>query len=211
MSTPLSMLHLPAQELAEHAELRALARLANADMTLAPLRLLGEATEEQFYRLNNLPAQLTSIFADLELSDPDEDDIEDRAPRAQRLIRAHYLLDEVVDTFYAGLEGLPQELRLRRLNEGGAFSEGRVALRGRPALLALKDLWADDWAYEVLWERVEREASVALSARPLLITAPGYEDAGDAEAVRASTLLGQSVRLLHDPDFGLTGVRFISL
>lgn len=180
-------------------------------MVLAPLRLLREDIEEQFYRLNNLPAQLNALFTGLDLTDPDEDDLEELAPLAQSLIRAHYLLDEVVDTFYAGLDGLPQDLRLRRLNEPGAFVSGRVGRRGRPALLALKELWSEDWAFGPLWERVEREVSVALSARPLLIAARGYEDAGDAEAERASVLLGTPVRLLHDPDFGVTGVRFMSL
>lgn len=204
-------LHLSDSVYGANAELRALRTLARAGMVLAPLRLLREDIEEQFYRLNNLPAQLNALFTGLDLTDPDEDDLEELAPLAQSLIRAHYLLDEVVDTFYAGLDGLPQDLRLRRLNEPGAFVSGRVGRRGRPALLALKELWSEDWAFGPLWERVEREASVALSARPLLIAALGYEDAGDAEAERASVLLGTHVRLLHDPDFGVTGVRFMAL
>ncbi len=177
-------------------------------MTLAPLRILPEATEEQFYRLNNLPAQLSALFAGLDLVDPDEDDLEELAPEAQRLIRAHYLLDEVVDGFYAGLEGLPQSLRVRRLNTDDTVSTGRPVRRGRPALLALKELWAEDWAFEPLWARVVHTGSVALSARPLILGAAGYADAGDAESEHASAILSRPVRLLHDPDFGLTGVQF---
>lgn len=209
MSAPLSLAHLPDTMLASHLELRALLTLARAGMILAPLRVLREDTEENFYRLNNLPAQLSTLFAPFDLSDPDEDDVEELVPEAQGLVRSHYLLDEVVDTFYSGLEGLPQELRVRRLNAPGSFFGGRLARRGRPALLALKELWAEDWSFTSVWGRLEREASVALSAQPLLLAPSGYSDAGDAEAERATTLLGEPVRLLHDPDFGLTGVRFV--
>jgi hypothetical protein len=195
----------PSEETA-HPELGALARLARAGVRVAPCRVVGAAAEESFYRLNNLPAQLAALFADLDLADPDEDDLEERAPEAQELLRAHFLLDEFVDLFYGALSGLPARLRVRRVDD--AQAAGRVVNRGRPALLALKETWADDWAFGALWARVDASASIALAARPVLVTAAGLVDAGDAEAARASALLGRSVRLLHDPEHGVTGVRF---
>lgn len=193
-----------------HPELGALHRLARAGVRVAPSRVVLADAEETFYRLNNLPAQLRGLFADLDLSDPDEDDVEESAPEAQRLLRAHFLLDEFVDLFYAALEGLPARLRVRRSDDlGGAGTGGRVVNRGRPALLALKETWADDWTFGALWARLRATGSVALPARPVLITAAQLGDAGDAEAAHASALLGRPVRLLHDPDHGVTGVRFV--
>ena len=193
-----------------HPELGALWRLAEAGFKIAPLRVVPDAAEETFYRLNNLPAQLSDLFRGLDLSDPDEDDLEERAPEAQRLIRAHFLLDEFVDLFYAGLDGLPAQLRVRRLAAPkiADTSAGRVATRGRPALLALKEIWADDWSFAALWARTALEGSVALAAQPVLLAPPTQGDAGDADAARASALLGRPVRLRHDPALGLTGVAF---
>ena len=190
-------------------ELAALTRLAAAGVRLAPLRVVPAAAEETFYRLNNLPAQLSTLFSGLDLSDPDEDDLEERAPAAQALLRQHFLLDEFVDLFYAGLAGLPPRLRVRRPNAPGTQENGRVVTRGRPALLALKDTWTDDWSFGALWARTTAEGTVALTARPVLLAPPTQGDAGDAEAGRASQLLGQRVRLLHDPTLGVTGVRFL--
>ena len=209
MSTSLTLLTDIAAAADAAPELEALARLAAAGVRLAPLRVVPAAAEETFYRLNNLPAQLSALFADLELSDPDEDDLEERAPEAQALLRQHFLLDEFVDLFYAGLAGLPTRLRVRRLNGPGVDAEGRVVTRGRPALLALKDTWTDDWSFEALWARASSTGSVALAARPVLLAPPSQTDAGDAEAGRASQLLGQRVRLWHDPALGATGVRFL--
>lgn len=190
-------------------EFSALRRLADAGFRLAPLRIVPTAAEETFYRLNNLPAQLSALFRGVDLSDPDEDDLEELAPKAQRLVRAHFLLDEFVDGFYAGLSGLPAQLRVRRPNTGRVAHSGRVVARGRPALLALKDTWTDDWSFDALSARTVLEGSVALAAQPVLFAPPAQDDAGDAEAGRASSLLGERVRLLRDPALGLTGVRFL--
>ncbi len=190
-------------------ELEALAQLAASGVRLAPLRVVPAAAEETFYRLNNLPAQLSALFSGLDLRDPDEDDLEERAPTAQALLRQHFLLDEFVDLFYDGLSGLPPRVRLRRPNVLGIQEAGRVATKGRPALLALKDMWVDDWSFDALWARAVGKGTVALTERPVLLAPPTQDDAGDAEAGRASQLLGQRVRLLHDPTLGVTGVRFL--
>ena len=209
LPTPLTDLATADASLNTSPELAALARLAAAGIRLAPLRVVPAAAEETFYRLNNLPAQLSALFAGLDLTDPDEDDLEELAPAAQALLRQHFLLDEFVDFFYAGLTGLPQRIRVRRPNTPGTEAAGRVVTRGRPALLALKDLWTDDWSFDALWTRTQRTGSVALAARPLVLAPPTQTDAGDAEAGRVSQLLAQRVRLLHDPALGATGVRFL--
>ena len=209
MSVSLILITDPAAADSTSPELGALARLAAAGVRLAPLRVVPAAAEETFYRLNNLPAQLSALFAFLELRDPDEDDLEERAPTAQALLRQHFLLDEFVDLFYAGLSGLPPRIRVRRPNVPGTQEPGRVVTKGRPALLALKDTWTDDWSFDALWARTTAEGTVALTARPVLLAPPTQTDAGDAEAGRASQFLGQRVRLLHDPTLGVTGVRFL--
>ena len=65
VSVPIAQLS-PAETEGE-TELEALSRLSQAGFGLAPLRLLRAESEEQFYRLNNLPAQLSALFADLDL------------------------------------------------------------------------------------------------------------------------------------------------
>ena len=196
----------------EPAELGALRRLSAAGFRVAPLRVVPAAAEETFYRLNNLPAQLSALFSGLDLGDPDEDDLEERTPAAQRLVRAHFLLDEFVDLFYAGLTGLPAQLRVRRAYSPDLAPDtkaGRVVTRGRPALLALKETWADDWSYDALWARTTTDASVALIARPVLLTSTAQERLSDAETARAESILGARVQLSADPKLGLTGVQFL--
>lgn len=197
-----------ATDVSAEPELAVLARLAGAGFRLAPLRVVPASAEDLFYRLNNLPAQLAILFAELDLSDPDEDDLEDRVDAAQALLKRHFLLDEFVDLFYAGLEELPSSVRVRRPHTQAETVTGRIVTKGRPALLALKDTWTDDWGFDALWRRVRTEHSVALAARPTLLTPAVQDDAGDAEAGHASGLLGRRVRVLHDPALGVTGVRF---
>lgn len=211
-ASPAALLHpadLAASDLAAEPELAALAQLAAAGLRTAPLRVVAAASEETFYRLNNLPAQLAALFAGLDLRDPDEDDLEERAEAAQALLKRHFLLDEFVDLFYAGLGGLPATVRVRRPHTETGTAAGRVVTKGRPALLALKETWTDDWGFDALWRRVQAEHGVALAARPVLVTPPLQNDAGDAEAGRASGLLARPVRVLHDPALGVTGLRFL--
>ena len=138
-------------------EVAALYALQEAGLKVAPLRIVPAAAEESFYRLNNLPTRLNALFAGVDVGDPDEDDVEELAPEAQGLLMTHYLLDEFVDLFYEGLAGLPGRVRLRRPQKGDqARLPGRVASRGRPALLALKTLWADDWSFDTLMARLKR-------------------------------------------------------
>ena len=189
-------------------ELAALQRLGDAGLTLAPLRVVPDEVEETFYRTNNLPAQLSNLFRGLDLSNPDEDDIEELAPEAQGLLKAHFLLDETIDLFYEGLSPLPSRVRVRRPSQTGQMDKdaGYTATRGRPALIALKNTWVADWSFEALMTRLEKNHSVALQARPVLISAAGLEPTPDL-AERAAEVLGRQVAVLSDADSGITGVR----
>lgn len=209
MSSSLVLLAESTADSAAQPELGALRTLATAGFRVAPIGVVPAAAEETFYRLNNLPAQLSALFAGLDLTDADEDDLEERAPAAVRLVRSHFLLDEFVDLFYAGLAGLPPRLRVRRPHAPGAAATGRVVTRGRPALLALKETWADEWSFGALVARTALQGSVALAARPVLLAPPAEDVMGGPEAARAEALLGARVRLVEDPALGLTGVRFL--
>lgn len=145
-------------------ELAALQALQHAGVPIAPMVVVPAEVEERFYRLNTLPERFLDLFEGVDPTDPDEDDLDEIAPAAQALVERHYLLDEFVDTFYDRIERLPARLRVRR-----PFHEGRVATRGRPALLALKRVWSDDWTFEALVARLERTHTLELEARPVLV------------------------------------------
>lgn len=180
-------------------EVRQLLRLAAAGLPLAPLRLVPAALEERFYHLNNLPERLQRLFESVDPQDPDEDDIEELAPLAAQLFKTHYLLDEFIDAFYEALKPLPTRLRLR--HPGTA---GRTALKGRPAILALKEVWADAWTFEAVSERLRRTGTIALEARPVLV-GPAFDEPADAAfAERVRQLLGEATPVFVTPDQGVT-------
>lgn len=205
MPSPPSLAHAP-RSLAELGgapplapELEQLLSLHQAGFALAPLRVVPAAAEESFYRLNNLPERLRELFAAVDASNPDEDEVEEVAPAARELIMAHYLLDEFIDLFYQALEPLPAKLHLRR-----AGAPGLWVLKGRPALVALKELWAADWQFEAVMARLERRASVALEARPVLL-GPAEEEAADQElAARVRAFLGSRVPVFTQADGAIT-------
>jgi len=185
-------------------ELVALKRLQEAGLPLAPMRVVPASVEETFYRLNNLPERLRVLFRGVDLRDPDEDDVEEIAPEAQELVRTHFLLDEFIDLFYGSLAGLPSRVRVRRPGE-----MGRPATRGRPALIALKATWTSDWSFEALMDRLAKEASIALQARPVILTAAGWEEADAALTAQVAEVLGEDFggrvpRL--EPGLGITGI-----
>jgi hypothetical protein len=189
-----------------HQELADLAALAAAGLPVASLLVVPAAVEERFYRLNNLPALLNEVFARVDPDDPDEDEVEEACPAAETLVRQHYLLDEFVDAFYAAIAELPLQMCVRRI-----LTDGEDAVRGRPALMALKHVYQRDWSYASVWDRLERRQGIALEARPVLLhgaegTADGV-DAGEALAARASEVLGTPVRLRLADGGGVVGVR----
>ena len=186
-------------------ELSALQRLEDADLSLAPLRVVPAEVEETFYRTNNLPAQLNHLFGGLDLSNPDEDDIEELAPEAQGLLKAHFLLDETIDLFYEGLSPLPSRVRVRRGGGNPKEEPGYTATRGRPALIALKNIWVEDWSFDALMVRLKKSHSVALQARPVIVGTAGLEPTPNLNE-RAAEVLGREVTIFSEPDLGITGV-----
>ena len=182
---PRTFRYLCAQgEAFETPELQALQRLRDS-LDIAPLLIVPAAAEEHFYRLNNLAGQLEALFEDVDLSDPDEDDLEELAPEAQSLFKRHFLLDEFIDLFYAGLRVLPSRVSVRRDGEAG-----QSALRGRPALIALKNVWAAAWTFEALTARLPAP-TLALNARPVIISPVG-ETASAEVTERVQAVIGRA-------------------
>lgn len=148
-----------------NAEVQAWQRL-RPQFTLAPRVWIPSAAEEGFYRLNNLPGRLTDWFADVLDTDPDEDDVEDLIDGAQAMVRQHALMDVWVDAFYESLRDLPERVRVRRLG-----NEGAVVRNGRPALLALREVWLAAWTLDAVIHRLRGTGSVALDAAPVVVHA----------------------------------------
>jgi hypothetical protein len=172
-----------------YGELKLLKTLEQVGFTVAPLLVIPAALEEHFYRLNNLPAQLAKLFSTINPKRPDEDDLEDIAPQAQHLIKKHFFLDEIIDMIYSSLQPMPQRVTVRRPDEGGM-----EVLNGRPTLMAIKDLWAKDWEFETLLERIEKHSSIAITERPIIIQGTGGTIA-EALSKQASQILGQTLQV----------------
>lgn len=185
---PLPLAGLPPGHPArKEPEIAALLALAAAGLPVATVVVVPAEAEERFYRLNNLPERLSGLFAGVDLRDPDEDDLEELAPEAQALLRGHFLLDEVVDAFYEATASLPARLAVRRPDADGV----RVG-RGRPALLALKRAWADEWTVEALDARLRGDGGLAPTARPVLVHGPP-EPAPAELAARVRATLGEAL------------------
>jgi len=208
LARPSTLQDLPPGLASEHPEVADLTALSAAGLPVGALVVVPSALEERFYRLNNLPALLEELFAAVDPADPDEDDVEEACPAAQALVRQHYMLDETIDDFYHATKGLPERLHVRRPHH-----DGRVAVRGRPALMALKQLYQSDWSYEAVWARLRLCRSIALEARPVLVhaveEAPGGAggDARVARTARAAEVLGVLCTLRLTSDGSIVGVR----
>jgi len=207
LARPTSLPDLPPEVLAEHPEVADLAALSAAGQPVGALVVVPSALEERFYRLNNLPALLNDLFAAVDPADPDEDDVEEACPPAEALVRQHYMLDETIDDFYQATQGLPERLHVRR-----PYRDGRVAVRGRPALMALKQLYQSDWSYDAVWARLREGRGIALEARPVLVHGVDEAEGGardDARATltrRAAQTLGAPCRLRLTGDGAIVGV-----
>lgn len=158
-------------------ELALLSTLHQAGVAITPMHIIDPEVETNFYKLNNLPEQLSQLFQRVDVQHPDEDDIEEIAPQAQALLQQSYLLDEVIDAFYASLEHAPDWLCLRYPyphcpNGNTVDAIMPKVLRGRPSLMRLKALWRARWGYDALWARLEQQQSIALQSYPILMHAP---------------------------------------
>ena len=183
-------LNLP---LTQHPEISALVKLQAAGLVTAEMVFIPPASEEQFYQLNNLPHQLLMLFRGVDLADPDEDDIEELAPQAQALLRSHYLLDEQIEAFYELLKRLPAKVVVRRVSLDVLETPSKPVVRGRPALLAVKDLWTDEWSFDALMTRLQQTQTLAPAASPVVVVGAGQQAGDDALHTQASQILDQAV------------------
>lgn len=182
-------------------EAEALARLAEAGVPLAPMVWVPPAAEEGFYRWNHLPARLVALFDGVASHDPDEDDVEDRAAEARALLTRHVMLDVWVDDLYEATRSLPTRVRVRRPG-----APGRIAARGRPTLLALRAIWAEDWSDEAVLARLRATGSVALSEAPVLVHDANEHAPSAATAARIAEAHGDPLDALVDGDGRVTRV-----
>lgn len=146
--------------------------------------------EEGFYRHNNLPSRLSALFASIRPQRIDEDLLEPLCTQAVVLILGSALLDDQVQQFYLALRNAelgsgPVHLRrpgVRRAQLAQARAPGTEVLHG------LKRLWADDWAFGAVLERLDKAGSVALEAAPVLVMrgVPGQPDAETATRLKAA-------------------------
>jgi hypothetical protein len=208
MSSTTNLLPKPLEQLEardpalQETEIQQLKRLADTGIKVAPLLVVPASLEEYFYRFNNLPTQLSTVFAKVNLKNPDEDDVEDAVPQAQALFKRHYLLDEVIDMFYEGLTFLPERVTVRR-----AGQDGKTVLKGRPALMALKEVWMDDWSFETVLERIERTRTIGLEARPTLLCAESTGQADLNLLNQVKNVLGQDVEVEVSGLLGITQIK----
>jgi len=182
-----------AENTASGTEIPRLAQLEVAGFRLG-LLALPAAVEDSFYRYNNLPARLAALYRGVDPIDPDEDLLEEAEPVAMRMISQSYLLDEVIDAIYQGLDRLPDELILRRADE-----EPRALLGNRRAvLLGIKEKIAADWRVASVAERLASTFSIAVAARPLLVHQAAVGPPDQPLSNRASELLGHDVEVWLD-------------
>jgi hypothetical protein len=153
--------------------------------------------EEQFYLSNNLPEQLRHVFKAFNPRRLDEDALEVACERAQKLVRESYLLEDFVAQSYTALKnvGIEGTLHVRREYSRREFSGAlETGQDRRGALLALKRVWAQDWSFDAVLERLDASGNIGVDARPSLIFA-GPGGAVDAErSSQVSKTLGHKVQ-----------------
>ncbi|WP_425147960.1 hypothetical protein [Deinococcus sp.] len=146
--------------------------------------------QEDFYRHNNLPAQLSALFASIRPQRIDEDALETLCVQAQGLLRGCALLDDSVQQLQRALHQSGLESGTVHLRRPGARVCELAQTRppGAEVLFALKRLWAADWGFGAVLSRLDDEGSVALEAAPVLVLRgePGQPDAGLAAEIGVS-------------------------
>lgn len=123
--------------------------------------------EEQFYLSNNLPEQLRDLFKPLNPRRLDEDQLEVLSKRAQKMVLEAILLEDFVSMAYTAFKnvGLTGSFHLRRPLD----THRQPASNRREMLLALKRLWAFDWGFEAVLERLDETGKVGLDARAVYV------------------------------------------
>jgi hypothetical protein len=182
-------------------ELRALKTLEGAGLPIAPTVVIPQSIEEEFLRLNNLGSQLTFLLKTVDLNNLDEDHLEDIAIEAQVLIDSHYLLDEVIDEIYFSWELLGDRIRVRLPDQNG-----RVEVRGRPALIAMKALWREPWSAERITQRLSRKGSSSSLVGPIFSQFPDQIPTPPQLVDEVRAILGPNVKVVSSPGVGVSGV-----
>jgi hypothetical protein len=168
-------------------ELAWLRRAQELGVPIAPMAIVTEAVERDFYRLAHLEPRVRAHFAAVDPRDPDEDDLEDLAPDVAAWVLDAALLVEVVEGFYEAQAGLSARVRVRR-----SGADGVIAVRGRPALVAVKRTWAADWSPAAIAARLS--AGGGWMPRPAPVLVHDADLRPDAAAARAaSEALGRDV------------------
>ena len=123
--------------------------------------------EEQFYLSNNLPEQLRELFKPLNPRRLDEDLLEVLCKTAQKKVLDAVLLEDFVAMAYTAFKnvGLEGSFHLRRPLE----THRQPAANRREMLLALKRIWAYDWGFEQVLERLDEVGKVGLDARAVYV------------------------------------------
>lgn len=174
------------------AELAWLRRAQELGVPVAPMAVVTADVERDFYHLAQLEPRVRERFAGIDPRDPDEDDLEDLTPEVATWVLDAALLVEVVEGFYEALAGLPARVRVRR---PGAV--GTVAVRGRPALVAVKRTWAADWAPTAVAARLAAGGDWMPVPAPVLVHAADVHP-DPAAATAASRALGRAVEAWCD-------------
>lgn len=166
------------------AESRWLGR--HADL-MPPAFVIPSGFEEGFYRHNNLPSQLSVLFRAVRPQRIDEDALEPLCLQAVSLILGSALLDDQVQQLYLALRNAELgsgPVHLRRPGVRRA-QLAQARMPGTEVLYALKRLWADDWIFGAVLERLDDAGGVALEAAPVLVM---RGDAGRPDAETATRL-----------------------
>jgi hypothetical protein len=123
--------------------------------------------EEQFYLSNNLPEQLRDLFKPLNPRRLDEDLLEKLCEVAQKKVLDAVLLEDFVAFAYTAYKnvGLEGSIHLRR----SLGTHRQPASNRREMLLALKRIWAFDWGFEQVLERLDGAGKVGLDARAVYV------------------------------------------
>ena len=127
----------------------------------------------------------------------DEDALEVACERAQKMVRESYLLEDFVAQSYTALKnaGIEGSLHVRREFSRHEFSSTlETGQDRRGALLALKRVWAQDWAFEAVLERLDASGQIGVDARPSLIFAGPGGTIDTERSSQVSKMLGRKVQ-----------------
>ncbi|GEM47018.1 hypothetical protein [Deinococcus cellulosilyticus] len=146
-------------------------RLAKHHLKMARGFILSPRYEETFYASNNLPEQLRKLFSGINPKRVDEDALEVACEKAQKLMVESYLLDDPIQRIYLALKNSEltgRPVHVRRPDDLH-IEATETTYPGREVLLALKKLWARDWDFEQVLDRLDSKGHIGIDARPAFI------------------------------------------